>query len=31
MDRLLQRHHPPPEASRPLIVEHIERVLAGGD
>jgi mono/diheme cytochrome c family protein len=30
MDRLLRHHHPPPEASRPLIVEHIERVLAEG-
>jgi mono/diheme cytochrome c family protein len=30
MDRLLRHHHPPPETSRPLIVDHIERVLAEG-
>jgi hypothetical protein len=27
-DGFLQRHFPPPEAARPLIIDHIERTLA---
>jgi cytochrome c5 len=26
----LQRHYPPPEEDRPLVIEHIERSLAEG-
>jgi mono/diheme cytochrome c family protein len=28
LDRLLERHYPPPEELRPLIIDHIERVIA---
>jgi cytochrome c5 len=28
LDRLLQRHHPPPEDERSLVIDHIERALA---
>lgn len=29
LDSLLERHYPPPEELRPLIIDHIERVIAG--
>jgi mono/diheme cytochrome c family protein len=31
LDRLLQRHYPPAEAERPLIIEHIEQLIAEAD
>ncbi len=31
LDRLLQRHYPPPEEERALVIEHIERTLAEGE
>jgi mono/diheme cytochrome c family protein len=31
MERLLERHYPPAEAERPLIIEHIEQLIAEAD
>jgi mono/diheme cytochrome c family protein len=30
LDGLLQRHYPPPEEERSLVIDHIERALAEG-
>jgi mono/diheme cytochrome c family protein len=31
LDDFLQRHHPPHEEDRALVIEHIEQALADGD
>jgi hypothetical protein len=31
MERLLERHYPPAEEERPLIIDHVERLIAEAD